>query len=126
VEFFAVEGPDRERVASEIADTVDMLGVDDFESLLARRTGINWMMRSLHAIATAAPPRYDARVASLVDRYMTSSDPLVRRVAIISTAITGWPEFVEPVRRYLSDPDPDVRRAAESVLLDLDEERSSS
>jgi len=126
VEFFAVEGPDRERVAAEIADTIDMLEVDDFESLLARSTDINYVMDSLYAVATAAPQRYDVRVASLIDRYMNSPDPLIRRVALIAIAITGWPEFVEPVRRFLSDPDPDVRMVAGSTLLDLDGERSGT
>jgi hypothetical protein len=123
VEYLAVQGPDRERVATQIADTVTVLGVEDFESHLARSDNINWVMRGLYAVATAAPLRYDPRVARLMDRYMNSSDSLVRRVAVLATAITDWPELVEPVRRFLSDPDVDVRRAAEAALLDLTGER---
>jgi hypothetical protein len=41
VEYFAVEGPDRDRVAAEIADTVDVLGVADFESRLALSDDVN-------------------------------------------------------------------------------------
>ena len=50
---------------------------------------------------------------------MGHEDPLIRRVALLATAITGWPEFVEPVSRRLDDPDPDVQRAAEAALRGL-------
>lgn len=126
VEFFAVEGPDRERVAAQIADTIAVLGVEDFEGHLARSDDIDWVMDGLYAIATAAPLRYDSRVTGLIDRYLTSPDPLIRRAALIATSITGWPEFVDPVRQFLSDPDPDVRSVAESTLLDLNDERSAN
>jgi len=55
----------------------------------------------------------------LFEQYMGHEDPLIRRVALLATAITGWPEFVEPVSRRLDDPDPDVQRAAEAALRGL-------
>ncbi|GAB3882423.1 hypothetical protein GCM10029964_040150 [Kibdelosporangium lantanae] len=122
VEYFAVVGPDRDRVAAEIADAIDLLGVDDFESHVARSTSVNWMIPALYQVATAAPLAYDPRVAALMDRYMDSSDLLIRRVAILAASFTGWPEFVEPIRRFLSDPDVDVRVAAEAALRDLSDE----
>jgi hypothetical protein len=121
VEFFDVHGTDRDRVAAEIANTIGTLTVDDFEGHLARSDSINWVMPALYAIATAAPLNYDRRVATLFERYMRSPDPLIRRVTILALSITGWPEFVKVARRFLADPDPAIREAAEATLLDLSE-----
>ena len=119
VQFFVVEGPDHERVAGEIKDNLDILEVDDFEAHLKRFSGTQGLMRGLDEVAAAAPEHCDPRVVQLFERYMRHDEPLIRRRALIAAAITGWPEFVEPVRRFVDDSDPDVRRAAKAALEGL-------
>ena len=119
VQFFVVEGPDRQRVAEQIEEAVEMLHVPDFEQYLAGFHGVQGLMRGLYAVAAAAPERYDPRVAELFQRYLAAEDPLIRRVASLATGIMGWNEFIEPVSRLRTDPDPDVRQAAEAALRGL-------
>jgi hypothetical protein len=123
VNYFVVEGPDRQRVADEIVGAIDMLRVPDFESYLALSDDTQWVMRGLYAVAAAAPKECDPQVVELLSRYLRADDPLIRRVASLATGITGWPEFVEPVRRLLTDPDPEVRIAAQSAMESLPAER---
>jgi hypothetical protein len=119
VQFFVVEGPGHERVAEQIKESIDMLEVEDFEGYLKRFRGTQGLMQGLDTVAAAAPADCDPRVLELFERYMSHEDPLIRRVALLATAITGWPEFVEPVSKFSDDPDPDVRKAAEAALRGL-------
>jgi hypothetical protein len=126
VQYFVVEGSDRERVAAEIAGSIEMLDLENFESHLNLSDDVDWVMRSLYAVAAAVPERHDQRVIDLISQYMESSSSLVRRAALVATAITGWPEFVEPVSRFVADPDPGVRGAAEAALHDLTSRTSNN
>jgi hypothetical protein len=119
VQFFVVEGPDREHVAGEIASSIDMLDVENAESYLSRSDDVDWVMRGLYAVAAAAPEHHDQRIIDLMTRFMESPRSLIRRAALLATVITGWPEFVEPVSRLISDSNPEVRAAAEAALRDL-------
>ncbi|SEF19849.1 HEAT repeat-containing protein [Amycolatopsis pretoriensis] len=119
VQFFVVEGPDRERVAGEIASSIDMLDAENSEHYLSRSDDVDWVMRGLYAVAAAAPDQHDQRIVDLLTRHMESPRPLIRRAALLATAITGWAEFVEPVSRFTGDPDPAVRDAAEAALHGL-------
>jgi hypothetical protein len=119
VQFFVVEGPDRQRVAGEIASSIDMLDAENSENYLSRSDDVDWVMRGLYAVAAAAPAHHDQRIVDLMTRHMESPRPLIRRAAVLATVITGWPEFIEPVSRFVSDPDPDVRAAAEAALHGL-------
>jgi len=114
--FFVVEGADRERVAKQIADSIDMLGVDDFADYLAEPYGRQERMRRLYSVAAAAPEHCDRRVLELFDRYMRHEDPFIRCAAVYAAAMIGWPELAEPVSRLREDADPDVRQAVEEAL----------
>jgi hypothetical protein len=119
VRFFVIEGPERQRVAEQIEGSIDPLRAKDFESYLAQFHGDQGLMEGLYTVAAAAPEQCDRRVIEILERYMRDEDPLIRRVALLATAITAWPEFAAPVRRHLDDPDPAVAEAAEAALRSL-------
>jgi hypothetical protein len=116
VHFFVVEGPDRDRVARQIEDEIEMLEKSDFEAYLERFRGTDGLMRGLYSVAAAAPEAADSGVISLFRKYFRHEDPLIRRVAALAVSITGWPEWAEPVGELRDDPDEAVREAAEATL----------
>jgi hypothetical protein len=119
VHFFVVEGSDRGQVAKQIEESIDMLGVDDFESYLSRFHGAQGLIRGLYTAAAAAPERCDARVLELFQRYLAHDDPLIRRAALLASSIMAWPEWHGPVSRLRDDPDPAVQEAAEAAQRSL-------
>jgi hypothetical protein len=109
VEFFVIEGPERQKAADQIEAGIDILHVEDFEDYLKRFHGFDGLMRGLQAVALAAPDECDRRVFDLLERHLSDDDPMVRRAALLAVGITGWQEFVEPLKRMRDDPDQQVQ-----------------
>lgn len=119
VQQFAIEGKDAQQAVKQIEAEVDILHPDDFEAYLERFKAVNGLLGGLDSIGVAAPEKATSALVKLYERYLGHEDPLVRRAALFSAGLTGWPELVEPVEQLREDPDKAVREDVEPALKAL-------
>jgi hypothetical protein len=121
VQQFAIEGTDAQQAVEQIEAGVDILHPDDFEAYLERFKARNGLMKGLDSIGVAAPDQATPALVELYERYLGHEDPLVRRAALSSAGLTGWPELVKLVEALREDPDEHVREDVEPALKALRE-----
>ena len=119
VKQFAIEGKDAQQAVEQVEAGVDILHPEDFEAYLERFTSANGLMGGLDSIGVAAPDKATSALVKLYERYLGHDDPLVRRAALYSAGLTGWPELVKPVEALSEDPDKAVRDDVEPALKAL-------
>jgi len=125
VHYLVVGGPD-------IAPTVELLrrelDLHDDESLAELIDGTrdgSSLMDALNILGVHCSGPYEPQLFALFRWALNDPEPLVRRVALLSVANAGWPEF-RPLVEYLRDHDPVavVREDATAIASTLPETES--
>jgi hypothetical protein len=114
--YFAVDGEQRDAVAAELREDLDVYDRDALRGLVEAAEEWFDLLAALHHVAAAAPPGFDPELFEWLERGLNHEEPAVRKMSAILTAYPGWPEFRAPLEQLLEDKDEEVRAVAEQML----------
>jgi hypothetical protein len=117
VEYAVVDGPDRAAAEDALRSRIEMLTPDNAAAAVAAHRAPLLRGRTLMAVAVAAPPAPDQRVADVIAAALADADPYVRRYGLYATEVLGWPDLVSRAEEVRADdPDSEVRATAAEIL----------
>ncbi|WP_405734200.1 hypothetical protein OG607_39335 [Streptomyces sp. NBC_01537] len=117
VHYVVVTGADTEPVLDVLRAGLDLYDDASLAELFdGTRDGVR-LMDALNLLGVHCSGPFDPEMFALFRWALHDPEPVVRRVALMSAANTGWEEFT-PLMEYLRDHDPvvEVREDAEAIL----------
>jgi hypothetical protein len=121
VNYIAVEGEKKEKIAAQIRARLRALDMDDLERLFDEAEDADDWIAAIYRVAASTSGTCDAELLSFYRRALEHDDPEVRRAAIYAMAYPAWKEF-RPIleETKAKDPDPRVRDYAAEMLTELE------
>lgn len=117
VKSFIIEGPDRQKIATQIEGEIEILQPENFAAFLEPVK--DWRQMLMHRIWTvglACPDEFHNEAFSLIESYLHHEDHFIREAAIIAAVDTGWKQFISPIEAMRKDDDADVRQTVEAYI----------
>ena len=114
INYFIIEGKDREEILKYICDSLDVVDLDEIKRILQNESyceeNSQEYLDAVYNLGLIATP-------GKFDRELSHEFPEVRYAGIMAINFANWREFAEPLERIKNtDSHPDVRELAEQSL----------